>query len=39
LIEGDKAGAAQLFEGLAAECPGDPVPRMLAAELRSVLST
>ncbi|MBR1213987.1 adenylate/guanylate cyclase domain-containing protein [Bradyrhizobium sp. JYMT SZCCT0180] len=39
LIESDKAGAAQLFEGLAAECPGDPVPRLLAAELRSVLST
>lgn len=38
LIEGDKAGAAQLFEGLAAECPGDPVPRMLAAELRAALS-
>jgi adenylate cyclase len=39
LIEGDKSGAAQLFEALAAERPDDPVPRLLAAELRAVLST
>jgi adenylate cyclase len=38
-IEGDKSGAARLFEELAAECPGDPVPRLLAAELRANLST
>jgi len=38
-IESDKSHAARLFEELAAECPDDPVPRMLAAELRAVLST
>ena len=37
-IEGDKSSAARLFEELAAECPDDPVPRLLAAELRTVLS-
>jgi len=39
LIESDKSGAADLFEALAAECPDDPVPRLLAIELRAVLST
>jgi adenylate cyclase len=38
-IEGDKRGAAQAFEALAAESPDDPVPRLLAAELRAVPST
>ena len=38
LIENDKGAAARLFEELAAECPDDPVPRLLAAELRAVLS-
>jgi len=38
-IESDKAGSAGLFEALAAECPEDPVPRLLAAELRALLST
>ena len=37
-IESDKSGAARVFEELAAECPDDPVPRLLAAELRAVLS-
>jgi hypothetical protein len=37
-IEADKAGAARLFEELATERPEDPVPRLLAAELRTVLS-
>jgi adenylate cyclase len=38
-IEGDKSGAARLFEELAVECPDDPVPRLLAAELRTILPT
>jgi adenylate cyclase len=38
-IEGDKSGAARLFEELAGESPEDPVPRLLAAELRAILST
>jgi adenylate cyclase len=38
-IEGDKSGAARLFEELAAECPQDSVPKLLAAELRAILST
>ncbi|MGH6712247.1 MAG: CHASE2 domain-containing protein [Bradyrhizobium sp.] len=38
-IESDKTGAARMFEELADECPDDPVPRMLAAELRSILAT
>ena len=38
-IESDRDGAAHLFEELATECPEDPVPRLLAAELRVVLST
>jgi adenylate cyclase len=38
-IESDKGGAADLFEELAAERSDDPVPRLLAAELRAVLST
>jgi adenylate cyclase len=37
-IESDKRGAARLFEELAAERPDDPVPRLLAAELRAILS-
>ena len=37
-IESDKNDAARVFEELAAECPDDPVPRLLAAELRAVLS-
>jgi len=37
-IESDKNNAARLFEELAAERPDDPVPRLLAAELRTVLS-
>ena len=35
LIESDKGAAARLFEDLAKECPEDPVPRLLAAELRT----
>jgi adenylate cyclase len=35
LIESDRSGAARLFEDLAQECPDDPVPRLLAAELRA----
>lgn len=35
LIESDRGAAADLFEGLAGECPDDPVPRLLAAELRA----
>lgn len=38
-IESDRDGAARLFEALATECPEDPVPRLLAAELRAILST
>lgn len=38
-IESDQSGAAHLFEELAAERPDDPVPRLLAAELRAILST
>ena len=34
LIESDRSAAARLFEDLAEECPDDPVPRLLAAELR-----
>lgn len=37
-IESDKSGAATLFEALAAESPDDPVPRLLAAELRAILT-
>ncbi len=37
-IESDKSGAATLFEALAAEAPDDPVPRLLAVELREILS-
>jgi hypothetical protein len=37
-IESDKSGAARLFEELAGESPEDPVPRLLAAELRAILS-
>jgi adenylate cyclase len=37
-IEGDRSGAAQAFEALAVESPEDPVPRLLAAELRAVSS-
>jgi adenylate cyclase len=35
LIESEKGAAALLFEDLARECPDDPVPRLLAAELRA----
>jgi adenylate cyclase len=35
LIESDKGAAAHLFEDLAKECREDPVPRLLAAELRT----
>jgi hypothetical protein len=38
-IESDKGAAARLFEELAGECPEDPVPKLLAAELRAILST
>jgi adenylate cyclase len=34
-IESDTRGAARLFDGLAEECPDDPVPRLLAAALRA----
>jgi len=34
-IESDKGAAARLFEDLAKECREDPVPRLLAAELRA----
>jgi len=34
-IESDKSAAACLFEDLAKECSEDPVPRLLAAELRA----
>ena len=37
-IESDKSGAARLFEALAAEAPDDPVPRLMAAELRAILT-
>jgi adenylate cyclase len=37
-IDGDRSAAARLFEDLARECPEDPVPRLLAAELRAALS-
>jgi adenylate cyclase len=37
-IESDKIGAARLFEELAGESPEDPVPRLLAVELRAILS-
>ena len=36
-IESDRNAAARLFEDLAGECPVDPVPRLLAAELRAAL--
>lgn len=36
LIESDRSGAASQFEALAAECPDDPVPKLLGAELRAV---
>jgi adenylate cyclase len=35
MIESDRSAAARLFEDLAGECPDDPVPRLLAAELRA----
>jgi adenylate cyclase len=35
LIESDRNAAARLFEDLAGECPEDPVPRLLAVELRA----
>jgi adenylate cyclase len=34
-IEHDRSAAAHLFEDLVRECPEDPVPRLLAAELRA----
>lgn len=34
-IEHDRSAAAGLFEDLVRECPEDPVPRLLAAELRA----
>ncbi|MDI1261940.1 MAG: adenylate/guanylate cyclase domain-containing protein [bacterium] len=39
LIESDRSGSASQFEELAAECPEDPVPRLLGAELRAVSSS
>lgn len=35
MIESDRSAAARVFEDLAGECPDDPVPRLLAAELRA----
>jgi hypothetical protein len=35
LIESDRNAAALLFEDLIREYPEDPVPRLLAAELRA----
>ena len=35
LIESDRTAAAQAFEVLAGEIPADPVPRLLATELRA----
>ena len=35
LIDSDRGAVARLFEDLARECPEDPVPRLLAAELRA----
>jgi len=34
-IEHDRSAATRLFEDLVRECPEDPVPRLLAAELRA----
>jgi hypothetical protein len=35
LIESDRICAAGRFDSLAEECPDDPVPRLLAVELRT----